>query len=142
MAAVSIDDFFEKNLVNNLAALLGIDESRIRIVNIVSESGKRKRRSSGDVSIEIEIGDPPLAVNGSSSSNYTGMEIGFILVFLVRRSSLMVNAVQSVLRSGWVHRVVFSPTTYHQCSVRFGKPDRNKSQHLERNPHQLLLVFM
>ena len=76
--AVSIDDFFKENLVRNLAGLLGIDQSLIRVVNIVSESGRRKRRSSGDVAlVELEIADPPLAVNGSSSSNYTGMEIGF-----------------------------------------------------------------
>lgn len=75
MKAVSIDDFFTKNLVNNLADLLGIDKSLIRVVDIVSENGRRRRRSSGGVSIvQIEIADPPLAANGSSSSNYTGVE--------------------------------------------------------------------
>ena len=86
MRAVSIDDFFKENLVNNLAGLLGIDPSRIRIVNIVSESSSRRRRkrSSSDVHhINIEIGDPPLALNGSSSSssnssgNYTGMNMRY-----------------------------------------------------------------
>ena len=82
MRAVSIDDFFTKNLVNNLADLLGIDKSLIRVVDIVSENTRRRRRSSGDVTIvQIEIADPPLAANGSSSSNYTGMKIGFIFCF-------------------------------------------------------------
>lgn len=82
MAAVSIDDFFTENLVSNLADLLGIDQSLIRIVNIVRENSKRRRRSSADVVIvQVEIADPPLAANGSSSSNYTGMETGFLLVF-------------------------------------------------------------
>ena len=75
MRAVSIDDFFTTNLVNNLADLLGIDQSLIRVVDIVSENGRRRRRSSGDVAIvQIEISDPPLAANGSSSSNNTGVE--------------------------------------------------------------------
>ena len=82
MAAVSIDDFFTENLVSNLADLLGIDQSLIRIVNIVRENSKRRRRSSADVVIvQVEIADPPLAANGSSSSNYTGMETGFLLFF-------------------------------------------------------------
>jgi len=80
MRAVSIDEFFTKNLVNNLADLLGIDKSLIRVVDIISENSRRRRRSSGDVAIvQLEIADPPLAANGSSSSNYTGMEKGFSL---------------------------------------------------------------
>ena len=76
MKAVSIDDFFKINLVNNLAELLGIDKSLIRVVNIVSadRNSRRRRRSPSDVSVEIEIADPPLASNVSSSSNYTGMK--------------------------------------------------------------------
>lgn len=76
MKAVSIDDFFKVNLVNNLADLLGIDKSLIRVVNIVSADGnsRRRRRSAGDISVEIEIADPPTASNTSSSSNYTGMK--------------------------------------------------------------------
>ena len=82
MKAVSIDDFFKKNLVSNLAELLGIDKSLIRVVDIISESSRRRRRSSDNVAIvQIEIADPPLATNGSSSSNYTGMEIGFLFCF-------------------------------------------------------------
>lgn len=84
--AVSIDDFFTKNLVNNLADLLGIDKSLIRVVDIISENGRRRRRSSDDVAIiQFEIADPPLAANGSSSSNYTGMEIGFLFLFCADR---------------------------------------------------------
>ena len=77
MRAVSIDDFFEENLVDNLAGLLGIDRSRIRIVNIVREdSSDRRRRSvfSDLIIVQIELADPPLASNISESSqgNYTG----------------------------------------------------------------------
>ena len=77
---MTIDDFFKENLLSNLVQLLGIDPSRVRIVDIVSESGSRRRRkrSSGGVfNVLIEIGDSPPTTNGSisssnSSSNYTG----------------------------------------------------------------------
>lgn len=76
-----MDEFFNENLLENLIALLGIDRSKIRIVDVVSESSSRRRRkrsSSGVYQVSIEIGDPPLASNGSlssdnSSSNYTGV---------------------------------------------------------------------
>ena len=79
-----MDDFFKENLLNNLIALLGIDRSRIRIVDIVSadSSRRRRKRSSGAVhQVKIEIGDPPLASSSSnSSSNYTGMNINHTLM--------------------------------------------------------------
>ncbi|XP_076045156.1 fibrocystin-L-like [Oratosquilla oratoria] len=58
--AVDIDDFFEENLVSNLASLLGIDEEYIRVVDVISEqSAKRKRRAGPLVHVEIEIGSKP-----------------------------------------------------------------------------------
>ena len=60
--AVTVDDFFDSAmLVSNLAFLLGIDESRIRVVNVVRETS-RKRQVDGatDTTIDIEIGDPPV----------------------------------------------------------------------------------
>ena len=60
---VHFNDFFEKNLIHNLASLLQIDESRIRIVEVVNalESSRRRRRKSNDgtMNIKIEIGNPP-----------------------------------------------------------------------------------
>ena len=55
---VIVDEFFEMNLISNLATLLGIDESRIRVVNVISEASNRKRQVEG-TSVEIEIGNPP-----------------------------------------------------------------------------------
>ena len=47
---VHFNDFFEKNLIENLASLLGIDESLIRVVEIVNALGdsRRRRRDSDD----------------------------------------------------------------------------------------------
>ena len=51
--SVSTDDFFKKNLIKNLAALFGIDSSRIRVMEVVSARGARKRRSTGLSYIEV-----------------------------------------------------------------------------------------
>merc|ERR1719431_1078915 len=54
---VPIENFFEENVVANLAGLLGIDPSNIRVTNIVREgSTGRKKRDTGDVvGVEFEI---------------------------------------------------------------------------------------
>ena len=63
---VPIENFFEENVINNLAGLLGIDPSNIRITNIVRENSSRKKRqeessSNGTITgVEFEIGPPPI----------------------------------------------------------------------------------
>ena len=55
-STVSIDDFFKENIIQNIAALLGIDNSRIRIMDVISAGGKRKRRSAEEqVVITVRI---------------------------------------------------------------------------------------
>ena len=44
--SVTVDDFFKNNLVENLAALFEIDESRIRVMDVISADGARRRRST------------------------------------------------------------------------------------------------
>ena len=61
---VPIENFFEENVVANLAGLLGIDPANIRVTNIVRENsvGRKKRQAEGTeaVEFEFEIGPPPL----------------------------------------------------------------------------------
>ncbi|CAH1788932.1 unnamed protein product [Owenia fusiformis] len=63
--AQSIDDFFKTNLISNLVQLLGIDPSKIRIMNVVSASSRRKRmvnvrkRDTEYDLITLEIGTEP-----------------------------------------------------------------------------------
>jgi hypothetical protein len=104
MKPVTVDEFFEVNLVQNLAALLGIDTSRIRIMNVVSaEGGARKRRTADEnMVVEFEIGDPPATtidyeegevydnstltnttVEGAATQNYTGKFSGETDVLLI-----------------------------------------------------------
>ena len=66
---ITVDEFFEVNLVMNLALLLNIPQNRIRIVDVVSESSRKRQTSS--VRVEIEIGDPPRNQT-TDSENPTG----------------------------------------------------------------------
>ena len=58
---VPIENFFEENVVGNLAGLLGIDPANIRVTNIVREGSTGKKRDAGETitGIEFEIGPPP-----------------------------------------------------------------------------------
>merc|ERR1719223_2174284 len=52
-------DFFDEDkIIDNLAALLGIDKSKIKIANIVKESRRRKREG---IDLQIEISEQPIA---------------------------------------------------------------------------------
>lgn len=47
-SSVSVDDFFKENIVQNIAALLGIDKSRIRVMDVISAGGRRRRNIDDD----------------------------------------------------------------------------------------------
>lgn len=55
---MTIDDFFGPNVVSNIAAFLGVPANKIRIVDIVRETGNRRRRAEGGTTLNIEIGEP------------------------------------------------------------------------------------
>jgi len=60
--AVPIENFFEENVIGNIAGLLGIDPSNIRVTNIVREGSVRRKRAGEVVSsVQFEIGPPPNA---------------------------------------------------------------------------------
>ncbi|XP_071944841.1 fibrocystin-L-like [Antedon mediterranea] len=66
VAPVDVDDFYEEDLVNNLASLLGIDDSQIRVVSVIRE-GKRRKRSN-EIKVVMEIGESPSESLNSSDS--------------------------------------------------------------------------
>ncbi|XP_066939677.1 fibrocystin-L-like [Macrobrachium rosenbergii] len=79
---VDPDNFYEEDIVNNMAQMLGVAPGNIRITNIVREdSGKRrKKRNTVIYQFEFEISSPPsatanasvtVAVNGSSAEVLT-----------------------------------------------------------------------
>ena len=44
------DEFFEKELIRNLAALLNIPANKIRVMNVIAANGaRRRRRRSNDM---------------------------------------------------------------------------------------------
>ncbi|XP_065902313.1 fibrocystin-L-like [Dysidea avara] len=100
LAPVTVDEFFEENLVFNLATLLGIDESRIKVVNVISEASNRKRQTAS-VSVEIEIGNPPeTSINNENDTtnetittdqNFVEFEI------LVNATTMIAEAIQTGL---------------------------------------------
>ncbi|CAL1525942.1 unnamed protein product [Lymnaea stagnalis] len=61
LPAMTEEEFFSEKIVENLAAFLGLDPRKVRIVNIVrdtSSSGRRKR-DTGVITFTVEIGDAP-----------------------------------------------------------------------------------
>ena len=61
LPAMTVEDFYGANIVENLAAFLNIPLTKVRVVNVISKSSRRRRRrrSDGGVSVEVEIGDEP-----------------------------------------------------------------------------------
>ena len=76
---VSVEEFFDSDrLVQNLAFLLGIDSSKIRVVNVVRETitKRRRRQEMQQLRVDFEIGNPPTAAvtmeqNDTTSDNGT-----------------------------------------------------------------------
>ena len=73
LAPVTVDAFFEENLVSNLATLLGIDQNVIQIVEVISEASRRKRQTEVTI-IYIQIGDPISVSNASTNSSIMDFE--------------------------------------------------------------------
>ena len=44
--SVNVDDFFEENLIANLAGFFGLPPSKIRIVNVIRENSLKRRKRS------------------------------------------------------------------------------------------------
>ena len=52
---VSEDDFFEENIVSNLADLRGVSEENIRITKIIQEDSKRRSGRQADASAQVKV---------------------------------------------------------------------------------------
>merc|ERR1712002_596966 len=81
-ATIDIDNFFEGDVAGNIAALLGIDPSNIRVTNVVRE-GRKKRfaptwDNSEDIVMEMTIEPPPKTnlTSNETVNNSTAMEYG------------------------------------------------------------------
>ena len=98
LAPVSETEFFEENLVANLAFLLGIDSSRIRIVNVIAESKRRRRQASeGGVLVDFEIASASSVSsnNTNTTMNDTDTITSDAFEELTNITTELVNAVQT-----------------------------------------------
>ena len=98
LAPVSETEFFEENLIANIAGLLGIDSSRIRIVNVIAESRRRRRRRQAGTQVDFEIASASsIAGNGTNTTaNDTGTALtGDAFEELTNITTELVNAVQT-----------------------------------------------
>uniref|UniRef100_A0A3Q3X6F5 Uncharacterized protein n=1 Tax=Mola mola TaxID=94237 RepID=A0A3Q3X6F5_MOLML len=77
LPAMTEDEFFGDNLVQNLAMFLKVPADMIRVTNIIREDGssRRRKRSTG-LKVEVEIKKPPV----QQTTNSTNDEEGFTLL--------------------------------------------------------------
>merc|ERR1712176_958341 len=64
MQDLTTNEFYDNgNLAINIAALLGVDPARIKVVNVIREdsTGRRRRSGSEEGKIVLEIADEPVA---------------------------------------------------------------------------------
>lgn len=73
LPAMTEEEFFGPNLVNNLAIFLKVPANMIRITNIIrGDAGARRRRSTG-LTVEVEIKKPPVqqTTNSTNDEDFT-----------------------------------------------------------------------
>ncbi|XP_064635838.1 fibrocystin-L-like [Lineus longissimus] len=73
MPAMTVDDFFGTEIVNNLAIFLGVPKSKIKFVSAVNaKTGSRRRRATDDdMTVTFEVGDGPTSGVNETVSNPT-----------------------------------------------------------------------
>lgn len=78
LPAMTEEDFFGDNLVQNLATFLKVPADMIRITKIVREDGgaRRRKRSTG-LTVEVEIKKPPVQQTSNSTSSQWSRNLTF-----------------------------------------------------------------
>ncbi|KAM3928399.1 fibrocystin-L-like [Leptodactylus fuscus] len=73
LPAMTVDQFYGDNLIRNLALLLEIPASKIRITKIIREGSSRRKRAAGGISVSVEISDPPTQQLNSTTNSTGGL---------------------------------------------------------------------
>ncbi|OWF48083.1 fibrocystin-L-like [Mizuhopecten yessoensis] len=87
--ALTPEEFYGEALIHNLALFFDVPPEKIRVVNVVRESGRRRRDVDGATNIQFEISDPPNGTGGNSTVNET-----LTTDSLLNMSSKFINEVQ------------------------------------------------
>jgi hypothetical protein len=66
MPTMTEEEFYGSNIIVNLAYFLGVDPGDIKVVDIVSEGGRRRRRSTKGIRVTLEIGNHPMVTSGGA----------------------------------------------------------------------------
>lgn len=120
--SVSVDDFFQVNLVTNLAAYLGVEPYKIKVVNVVRETGSRRKRStrkfrrSTDVmTFTIQL-DSDIVENTTTSTTDTA---GIVQILNDKTTQILADYQNNVLweRLNVTDGVSFASTTASASSV-------------------------
>lgn len=70
LPAMTEDEFFGDNLVQNLAVFLKVPPEMIRITQIIREDGgARRRKRSAGLKVEVEIKKPPVQQMSNSTDS-------------------------------------------------------------------------
>lgn len=70
LPAMTEDQFFGDNLINNLAIFLKVPANMIRITKIIrADGGARRRRRSSGLTVEVEIKKPPVQQTTNSTNS-------------------------------------------------------------------------
>ena len=108
--AVSVEEFFDSDrLGQNLAFHLGIDSSKIRVVNVVRETiTKRKRRQEmQQLRVDFEIGNPPTAAVTMEQSSLSFQQLEDLTEMIV--DVIQTGQLTSDLNATIVNAVVMEP---------------------------------
>ncbi|XP_074660960.1 fibrocystin-L-like [Tubulanus polymorphus] len=77
LPAMTVEEFFGARVIENLAKFLKIPASKIMMVNPVSAAGRRRKRAVGDLTVQLQIGEPPVASSNATNSGNASDTLDF-----------------------------------------------------------------
>ena len=105
--AMTIDEFFGEKLVDNLALFLGLDTSRIKVVNIVREESRRKREAVA--SVELLISERPVLDLENDTVSFEQIRNSIINITSTIVSEIQLGALGDILNITLLSAGVIEP---------------------------------
>ncbi|XP_066572050.1 PKHD1 like 1, tandem duplicate 1 isoform X2 [Amia ocellicauda] len=96
LPAMTIEQFFGKDLLRNLAAFLKVPQGMIRISKVVRENSRRRRRAAG-LSVQVQISQPPVQqISNSSSTDQQNYDLLKTIASNIGQAAVSGNLSQSI----------------------------------------------